>query len=213
MHERLDPTNDTTIWTYDNASGKGIGKLASVTFTPAQGSQLAPYSNTLSYDTLGRPSSQSTSVHNSTYATSTTYDQFSRPWKLTYPTGFIVQNIYDANGYLKQVANSDASTTYWQANSYDADGHITEEKYGNNIITDRVYIPQNGLLKTITSGLGGGTGAQNLEYHFDVLGNLKSRKDSNQTVQGSTLQETFNYDALNRLINWTATGQAQQNVI
>ena len=80
---------------------------------------------------------------------------------------------------------------------------MTEEQYGNGIITDRVYIPQNGLLKTITSGLGGGTGAQNLEYHFDVLGNLKSRKDSNQTVQGSTLQETFNYDALNRLINST----------
>src|SRR5205807_3074932 len=47
---------------------------------------------------------------------------------------------------------------------------------------------------------------------FDILGNLKSRKDNNQTIQGSTLQETFNYDALNRLINWSVTDQTQQNV-
>ncbi len=213
MKTRLEPTNDTTAWAYDTATGKGVGKLASVTFTPAQGSQLAPYSNTLNYDNLGRPSSQSTSAHNGTYVTSTTYDQFSRVWQLTYPTGFVVQNLYDANGYLKQITNSDASTTYWQADNYDADGHITEEQYGNGIITDRVYIPQNGLLKTITSGVGGGTGVQNLEYHFDVLGNLKSRKDSNQTISGSVLQETFNYDALNRLQDWTVTGQAQQHVI
>src|SRR5205085_5520289 len=138
---------------------------------------------------LGRPSSQSTSAHNSTYVSSTAYDQFSRPNSLTYPTGFVVKNLYDVNGYLKQITNSDASVTFWQANNYDADGHLTEEQYGNGIITDRVYIPQNGLLKTITSGLGAGTAVQNLEYHFDVLGNLKSRKDNNQTVGGSVLQE------------------------
>lgn len=210
--ERDEPLSDITTWTYDTAAGKGVGKLASVQFTPHQGSNLAPYSNTLTYDTLGRISSQSTSAHNSTYVSSTLYDQFSRPWKLTYPTGFVVQNLYDANGYLKQITNSDASVTYWQANQYDGDNHVTEEQYGNGIITDRVYIPQNGLLKTVASGLGGSTGVQNLEYHFDILGNLKSRKDINQTVQGSTLQETFNYDSLNRLINWTVTGQPQQNV-
>ena len=212
MTERDEPLGDITTWTYDTASGKGIGKLASVQFTPHTGSTLAAYSNVMTYDTLGRPSSQSTTAHNSTYVSSTAYDQFSRPITLTYPTGFVVKNLYDVNGYLKQITNSDATTTYWQANSYDSDGHLTEEQYGNGIITDRVYIPQNGLLKTITSGVGGGTAVQNLEYHFDILGNLKSRKDINQTVQGSTLTETFNYDPLNRLINWTVTGQTQQNV-
>jgi RHS repeat-associated protein len=213
MTERDEPLGDMTSWTYDSATGKGVGKLASVLFTPHQGSQLAPYSNTLTYDAFGRLSIQNTSVHNTTYVSSTGYDQFSRPQVLTYPNGFVAKNVYDPNGYLKQVTNSDASTTFWQANNYDADGHITEEQAGNGIITDRAYIPQNGLLSTIKSGLGGGTAVQNLEYHFDVLGNLKSRRDNNQTIQGNTLEETFNYDALNRLVNWTVTGQAQQNIV
>ena len=35
-----------------------------------------------------------------------------------------------------------------------ASGYLTEEQYGNGIITDRVYIPQNGLLKQIRSYVG-----------------------------------------------------------
>jgi RHS repeat-associated protein len=210
---RDEPSNDTTTWVYDNAPGKGIGKLASVQFTPHSGSTLAPYSNSISYDGLGRPSSQSTIIHGTTYSTSTGYDQFSRPQTLTYPTGFQVKNVYGTNGYLTNVQNSTGSTNYWTQRENDAEGHITEEQYGNGIISDRVYIPENGLIQQIRSYVGSSTNptVQNLEYHFDVLGNLKQRTDNNQTIGGTVLSESFNYDGLNRVINSTVTGQAQQN--
>jgi RHS repeat-associated protein len=208
MTERDEPAGDVTTWTYDTASGKGIGKLASVQFTPHTGSTLSPYSNVISYDNLGRMTQQVATIAGTPYYTSTGYDQFSRPRFLAYPSGFAAYYLYDVNGYLKQVTNASATTVYWQARDYDADGHVTEEQYGNGIITDRVYIPQNGLLKTIKSGIGTNTNVQNLEYHFDVLGNLKTRKDNNQTINGSLLTETFNYDALNRLTNAQVTGQA-----
>jgi RHS repeat-associated protein len=207
---RDDPTTDYTIWTYDTGN-KGIGKLASVAFTPATGSQLSPYSNTISYDNFGRPSSQSTLIKGTTYSTSTSYDTLSRPLTLTYPTGFQVKNVYGANSYLTNIKSPDDLKTYWTANDYDADGHIIEEQYGNGVITDRVYIPENGLLKTVSAGVGGGHAVQNLEYHFDILGNLMTRKDNNQTIGGTTLTESFTYDALNRLRTAQATGQAVKN--
>lgn len=149
-------------------------------------------------------------IAGTTYTSGTAYDAFSRPTTLTYPTSFQVKNVYGTNGYLTDIKSPDNTKTYWTAREYDADGHITEEQYGNGTITDRVYIPENGLLKKITSGIGLSTNVQNLDYRFDVLGNLKKRTDNNQTIGGATLTETFNYDALNRLSNSQATGQAQK---
>lgn len=213
IKRRDDPNTDYTIWTYDyyTDSNRGRGKLRSVTFTPATGSQLAPYSNTISYDSLSRPSSQSTLIAGTTYANGTGYDGFSRPLTLTYPTGFQVKNVYGTNGYLTDIKSPDGTKTYWTQREADAEGHITEEQYGNGIITDRVYIPENGLLKNITSGVGVSTGVQNLEYRFDVLGNLMKRKDSNQTIGGSVLTENFTYDSLNRLRTAQVTGQPLKN--
>lgn len=47
-----------------------------------------------------------------------------------------------------------------------ASGYLTEEQYGNGIITDRVYIAQNGLLKQIRSYAGISTNptVQSLDY-------------------------------------------------
>jgi RHS repeat-associated protein len=52
-----------------------------------------------------------------------------------------------------------------------------------------------GWLKTIQSGASGGTGIQHLAYEWDKVGNLKLRRDVNQ----SNLTETFTYDNLHRL--------------
>src|SRR5439155_14962649 len=65
--ERDEPLGDITTWTYDTASGKGIGKLASVQFTPHTGSQLGPYSNALAYDLLSRVQNQSTTIKGNVY--------------------------------------------------------------------------------------------------------------------------------------------------
>jgi RHS repeat-associated protein len=65
---------------------------------------------------------------------------------------------------------------------------------GNGLQTLRGYEPTNGSLKTISTGVGTNSNVQYLDYTFDALGNLKERRDNNQT-----LAETFVYDSLNRL--------------
>ncbi len=202
MTRRDEPDGGFTEWTYDTAHGAGIGKLASVQFTPPHGSNLAPYSNSIDYDGLGRPITQRTTIHGAEYVTSTDYDQYSRPELLTYPSDFQVRQVYSPNGYLTKVTSPNQLTKYWEAQQYDADGQVTREKYGNNIVTDRVYFARNGLLNTISSPV------QNLEYHFDVLGNLAKRTDHYQ----SNLDEVFVYDALNRLRRWQV-GQQQEKTI
>lgn len=65
------------------------------------------------------------------------------------------------------------------------------QTYGNRIQTQQDYFP-SGRLKAISAGAG--SAVQNLAYQYDPAGNIASRSDENQH-----LQETFQYDALNRL--------------
>ncbi len=106
MTERVEPEG-TTTWIYDSAAN-GIGKLAEV--SAPQG-----YSKTLTYDSLGRATSDTTTASWLTTTTSTEYDSFSRVSKETRPRGLVVENIYNDQGYLKAVRTPEA-----QIGDYDA---------------------------------------------------------------------------------------------
>jgi hypothetical protein len=56
-----------------------------------------------------------------------------------------------------------------------------------------------------------GTGVQNLDYEWSVIGNLTRRTDHNQTVNGQIVSETFEYDHLNRVHHATVAGQARKS--
>ncbi|HET7831443.1 MAG TPA: RHS repeat-associated core domain-containing protein [Gallionella sp.] len=184
-------------WAYDTAA-HGIGKLASATV-----GDVAPYaySRTHSYDALGRLSSTSTIIDKpaNPYVTSTTYDANGRVDTQTYPTGFAVKNIYNADGYLYRVVNAATQTTvYWTANTMDEAGRLTQQTYGNNVVTTQVYDPASGRLTNQYAG--GGNAVQNMQYGYDGLGNLISRLDINQN-----LTEGFWYDELNRITTATTS--------
>src|ERR1051325_4502641 len=160
-----------TEWTYDDAPGKGIGKLHTIRYTPTTGEM--PVIREIRYDNLGRPNYLSENVDTLTYYMGTTYDGFSRVSTVRYPTGFTTKNTYDGFGYLQKIERSDASgPVYWRANQYDQDGHITLQQLGNGVVTQRTYVPQTGMLHEIQSSLNGSDTVQNLEYHFDAIGNL-----------------------------------------
>ena len=84
---------------------------------------------------------------------------------------------------------------FWTANAANPREQITQETLLNGVVSNRAFDAVTGWTKTIQSGVGGGTGVQNLEYAWDKLGNLSSRKDKNQ----SSLTETFTYDNLYRM--------------
>jgi RHS repeat-associated protein len=181
-------------WSYDNCA-KGIGKLC-------HASTDNGYSRTPHYDSVGRADQTATTIDTG-YTDSVSYDANGRVATRTWPTGFTVKYVYTALGYLKEVRNAATDALYWRADTMDAQGHLLQQTWGNNIVTQQVFDAATGRISNIYAGAG--NGVQNLSYSYDSLGNLLARNDGNQN-----LNETFLYDSLNRLttatVNANATG-------
>ena len=183
----------TSTWTYDTAS-KGIGKITSETSSNG-------YSRSYSYDSLGRNSAVTTTMDGISYTTSNTYDDAGRPNSFIYPTSVGYKNVYDANGYLSEVRDTNNAALYWKAIKRDSDGHVLEEQLGNGLTTKRTYKPTTGYIDTIQTGVTAASftaTVQNDSYTFDSLGNLTFRNEALNNVA-----ESFGYDTLNRLTSAT----------
>ena len=138
----------TTTWTYDTAT-KGKGRLHTVS---APGAVV----RTHAYDAYTRPASETTTVGTQTFTLSRTYDGAGRVAKLTYPkTGFAVEHLYTASGYLGAVRNAATpATVYWEARALSAEGQVAEARYGNGVGTTRTYDAQTGRVQSIRPGPG-----------------------------------------------------------
>lgn len=118
---------------------------------------------------------------------------------LQYPTStsgyrFAVRHEY-SNGFLSAVADNQApGTVFWRASGSDAFGNVTSEQLGNGLQTTRTFDAVTGLINSIQTVKAPNTPAQNLTYLWDKVGNLRQRKDVQQS-----LTEDLYYDNLNRL--------------
>lgn len=182
----------TSTWTWGtSAVSKNIGKLASI---------AGPgYSESYTYDSIGRLANTAITA-DTTYQIDYAYNSIGALHTLTYPTStssYRLKVQYDYQyGRLYRVKDFNVpSTEFWTANAVNGRNQITRETLGNGLVTNRAYDAVTGWLKTIQSGAGGGTGVQDLAYTWDLVGNLSSRRDVNQ----SNLTETFFYDNLYRL--------------
>ena len=190
---------DVTTWTYDTAT-KGVGKPATLGVTGADA-----ISKSFAYDANGRPQSTTTTIDGTAYTVEQTYDPSSRLDTITYPQRahdsgrFKVRYSYNAQSYQRDVRDDATNALYWQADMRDAAGQLEEFTLGNAITTSQRFDPETGLIETIQSSSPLGVfDIQDYSYEFDVIGNLKKRKDIDQG-----LTETFGYDNLNRLENAT----------
>lgn len=177
----------SSYWYYDSPPG-GIGKLV------VAGTSTSSVGTHYHYDTLGRLI-ETARVDNGTMTVlssiSTTYDSFGRREKVTYPSGFAVQNVYNAYGYLSEVRNAaNVADYYWRADALAADGQVLRERIGA-ARTDRTYDPDTALIKSISTLQGSFNNIQYMTYSYDAVGNLTQRADG--------ITETFTYDALNRV--------------
>ncbi len=178
---RVDPEG-TSYWEYDTQPN-GIGKPTRV--VGADG-----YEESYTYDLLSRPTANRRFIDSQDYTTQQTYDVYSRPETLTYPSGFQVENIYDAKGYLIEVRDG-TGALHWQINEVDAKGQLEKETLGNGLVTTRMFDPLTNYLNRIQTGT-----IQDLEFFYDDIGNLTRRTD----VRNGLLED-FTYDSLNRLVN------------
>ncbi|HEY9160513.1 MAG TPA: FG-GAP-like repeat-containing protein [Desulfomonilia bacterium] len=183
-------TKETTTWIYDKTQTT-LGLLSDINVTAPD----KTYKETYQYDSYNRPTIVTKTIDEKEYVITTTYDSESRIQSITYPetsesTRFMVTYGYK-NGYLEKVY--DSTKEYWKANSLNALGQVTNVSLGNALTTEYIYDNSTGRLAEInTSG-----NVQKLSFTYDEIGNMKTRADASNPSK--TLNETFEYDRLNRL--------------
>jgi RHS repeat-associated protein len=200
MTERIEHNTTSvemhSVWVYD-AVANGIGKLAyeHITEGPSAG-----WARGFQYDSLGRAVNISTAVDGTGGTFTATYDAASRLSTVTYPSSLTLTYTYTSLGYAQQITGL-GGQVYWTANARDAELHLTQQTAGNNVVTSQGFDPQTGRLTAMLAG--NGNIVENFSYMYDVLGNVLTRTDTNES-----LTETFTYDALNRVTSATVSQNA-----
>jgi RHS repeat-associated protein len=188
-------TEGTTTWTYGTSAGShNIGRLAGVS--------MSGYSEALTYDSIGRPSSRSITT-DQTYAIDYAYTNQGLVDTVTYPVSTSSTRVKVKYGYAYGILTSvtdwtagSAGTTYWTANAQNARGQITQQTLGNGVVTTKSFDAVTGWLSAIQSGVSGAL--QNQSYLYDLIGNITQRQENTQG-----LTENFYYDNLYRLTQST----------
>ena len=189
-------------WEYDTAS-HGIGKIASI--RSADG-----YREDYFYDEVGRQSRWVTTIGNETFATTTQYDRLGRLARTYYPSGVAIENIYDGNGFLKEIRDVRGGTTYWTALDIDQLGRTTSELLGNRLTTRRTFERETHRPRTIYVGEEKGGAILDLALDYDLVGNLTRRTERTGVRPGQPISEAFEYDTLDRLVGMSRANGSRE---
>jgi len=201
-------TNKTITYSYDN-KGRVISKSGT--------SKGKSYSSNVSYDPQGRVLSSSESSNGKYFIQKgITYDDKARVIsyeKQLYSSGAVtkvqIENMYSPwNGELYQMKDKNSGKILWELKETNARGQVLKAKLGA-VDVNNLY-DGNGFLTSINHSSAVKPSILQISYSFDAIRNeLKSRS----TGGDFTINETFDYDDNNRLINWTnpVTGVKVQN--
>ncbi|WP_440874625.1 RHS repeat-associated core domain-containing protein [Thalassotalea sp. PLHSN55] len=196
--KRVDDANNsgsasrTHAWIYDNKTN-GIGSLGLLTGYDSNGTS---FKKDYTYNALGLPDEQSTTISGENYELKYLYNNHNRFSGYHFHDGYSVLYAFNNYGYKHKVYDGD-DNLLWQAYSDDAFGNITNYSYGNGDSITKVFDYQNGLIDTIHANRYG-INIQSHDYDFDTEGNLRKRQDGIHNVT-----QVFCYDELNRLTDNT----------
>jgi RHS repeat-associated protein len=191
----VDDAGMETTWDYDNWNHYGIGRLASLTDSDAQGETL--HSLTLRYDSVGRLNKQLQRVDNKTRTLTYDYDSQGRLSTLTYPGGQTLSHSYTADGQLHQLSFNGIpiiSNIYYvpfQAGSYTA----TQWTWGNGTANTRPRDTDSRPTKYKV-------GTVNVSLHYDEADRITD-------MTGNGWGRDFGFDALGRLTNTQSLNDSQ----
>ncbi len=171
-------------------------------------------SETYSYDALGRVSQVQKVITGTTYTTGYAYDLAGELTAITYPSGRVVQQSYDAIGRLCAVGASGSSCTagtrYAQDFAYNAAAQVTAFNYGNGVTASLAYSLERLALATLRYSKGA-TDLLNLTYGYTQdggnNGQITGISDSTGTQEAGR-SVSYTYDALHRLKTAVTTGSA-----
>jgi RHS repeat-associated protein len=208
-------------WAYDTAA-RGMGKLAVEWSGGVSANEnSADYKKAINYDSFGRVSTVQTTLrgHNNVpgdHWEKITYDQYSRPWKTwdaartgnTFTNNGIEQK-YDAYGYPHKVLDAHTGAEYYRVDAIDDRGNVSADSLGDGVIRRGFeHDPDTGRLTNITAYDVQNRALQDLRLEWDSINNLETRHEKGLNKQGGyrDLWESFGYDDLNRLTDYTVSG-------
>ncbi|MEL6843130.1 MAG: toxin, partial [Bacteroidota bacterium] len=176
------------------------------------------YKNTIDWSDLHGLSSivdidqaASSILENETFTTAATFDALSRPLTQTAPDNSQTLYIYNEANFLEKIQTylrgSNTLTDFVRNINYDAKGQRTKIQYGNGVSTTYEYDPLTFRLMRLRSTRQGGGGSevlQDLQYHYDPVGNITDLRDDAQQIlffQNTVVEphSSYTYDALYRL--------------
>ncbi|WP_250254947.1 RHS repeat-associated core domain-containing protein [Chryseobacterium sp. Marseille-Q3244] len=191
-------TDKTIVFTY-NGKGQITGKSGI-----ANGQA---FGSVLTYDPQGRLISSTENSNGRTYIQKgiiyDSNDRISSYEKQLQSSGITtkvaIQNIYNSwNGELHQIKDKNSGKILWELKEANAKGQVLKAKLGESEIYNR-YDP-TGFLQETKQGASLQQPILNIQYAFDAVKNeLTFRK----TMGDLYLEESFDYDDNNRLVNWT----------
>jgi RHS repeat-associated protein len=129
---------------------------------------------------------------------------------VTYPSGIVITNLYNSDGYLSEIKNSGSSI--WKLDEINSSGQPEQYSLGSSGLKTNFEYDTKGFLNKKTTG----QGVQFFDFNANT-GNLDSR-GYKKTSDTDTLTEVFTYDEMNRLytsqvedednytINYTSNG-------
>ncbi|MCI0620234.1 MAG: hypothetical protein L0387_00915 [Acidobacteria bacterium] len=225
--QRTDARGVITTYTYDglnrldlvsyNVGATGVPATASVDY--AYGTSSASNNNgrlltvadgsnteTYSYDVLGRVTQAQKLINGNTYTVGYQYNLASELTHITYPSGRVVQQSYDAIGRLTTILSG--ATNYASGFGYNPAGQVTGFNYGNSVAAAYGYTPERLLLSTLSYTKAGQTlFSQSYGYaHPNGGKNGQITSITDNVEAGRTA--TYTYDALHRLLTAVTTGSA-----
>ena len=178
-------------------------------------------SQSYEYDDFDRMTKVTDKVDGKEFVRSTSYDEYGRPVKNIYPSGYYTVNEYGPNGNLFSVKDQTGNELYRLVNAnamgevtteyrggmsttyeYDAMGRLTSKKSGNNRIDHTYSYDKRGNLASFTDNLS----RQSCKYEYDMLNRLVKWNTYGFDSADPLKRDSLEYDELNNVIRRSSLG-------
>jgi RHS repeat-associated protein len=207
---------NTVTYTYGiSASSNNNGRLTNISNTTV--------SDSFTYDAHGRITQDDRVIDSTTYTTQYQYNLAGWLTQITYPSGTVAKQDYDAVGRLSKLYK-DATTTYADTFGYNIAGQVTGFNYGNGVAatfgysSDQFQLTQMAYTKNSQDLL-----KLNYFYQYDAsncstgstVGNngqiqcIKDNSNTTLTPGAGGRSVSYTYDALYRLKTAATSGSSE----
>gem|GEM_PF-4020657 len=196
-----------SYWVFDTAT-YGKGKL---TEAYTLSGTVKDYRRVHTYDAIGRPGKTTQTLTDGTYTSTQAYDAWGRLISQSYQRNTDPAKQFDSryhNGYLARVERG--SLVLWKVNAQDAGNRPTSVALGNGLTQSRVFNPHMAQMTSGALSTAGNVARLQEGYDYDPLSNVVWRQ---QFWDQGGFQESFTYDALNRLATSTVESRAKQTFL